>query len=121
MNKKTAMVLINSKLKNQKLNNSNTHWSDVIKYGKAFGWWLNIPFHKFHDGFYMILNDPENKKVKFFKVPGEAILNPTQRFRNKENTADIFISLNDIQNLTDIQSNSTNFQFKNYLVTDYSW
>lgn len=108
-------------LGSSKLNQINTHWSDIVKYGKDSGWWLNIPFYKFQDGFYMILNDPENRSILFLEVPGKAIMQANQKFRNKEDTADIFISYSDRQSLTDIQSNSTNFQFNKFIVNSYLW
>ncbi len=121
MNKKDAIYLINSKKGIQKLNSRNTHWSDIIKYGKDFGWWLNIPFHKFKDELFIILNDLTNEKLIFIKISGGIIQNPEIKFRNKENTADIFISYNDKRTLTDTQSNSSNFQFANYIVSEFSW
>jgi hypothetical protein len=37
MNKNEAINLINSKNGDKRLNNRNTHWSDIIKYGNDFG------------------------------------------------------------------------------------
>lgn len=121
MNKKEAIVLINSITNSNKLNTKNTHWSDIVKYGKDFGWWLNIPFHKFSVGFFMVLNDSENKNLIFLEIPPNQILNPESKFRNKENTADVFISYSDKQDLTDIQSYSTNFQFAEFVVKEIPW
>lgn len=121
MNKKQAIDLINAKSGGEKLNYRNTHWSDIVEYGKDLGWWLNIPFYKFQEGFYMILNDIQNGKIIFLKIPSNTIYNPEDKFRNKENTADIFISYSDKASLTDIQSNSTGFKFNKFIVTEYSW
>jgi len=67
MDKKNAIVLINSKTTSNTLNYRNTHWSDIVDYGNDFGWWLNIPFHKFKDGFFMILNDPNKENLMEIK------------------------------------------------------
>jgi len=121
MNKKMALDIINAKSGEIKLTNRNTHWSDIVEYGKDFGWWLNIPFHKFQEGFYMILNNVQDEIIIFLKIPGNTIHNPESKFRNKGNTADIFISYRDKASLTDIQSNSTSFKFAEYIIQEYPW
>ena len=121
MKKKEAIEIINASYKNSFLSNYNTHWSDNVDYGNDYGWWLNIPFHKFKTGFYMILNDIEKESIIFLKVPANKIQNPERRFRNKGNTADIFISYNDKERLTDIQSNSTDFQFAEFVIEEIPW
>jgi hypothetical protein len=121
MNKKEAIILINSKNNDKRLNNNNTHWSNIVKYGNDFGWWLNIPFHKFKDGFFIILNDTIYESLIFLKLPGNEIQNPESKFRIKENTSDIYISYGDKKTLTDSQSNSTNFQFASFIIAEYPW
>ena len=51
-----AIQSINRKLGATVLNRDNTHWANVIHYGSAEGWWLNIPFHKFAQDLHLILN-----------------------------------------------------------------
>ena len=81
----------------------------------------NIPFHKFKKELFLLLNDQQNKKFFFLRIPKNRILNSENKFRNKEDTADIFISENDKKTLTDSQSNSTFFQFAKYIVEEYFW
>ena len=121
MDKKQALILINSKQIGVKLDNTNTHWSNLVRYGNDFGWWLNIPFHKFNDDLFIILNEKEVKKLIFIQIPKHNISNPETKFRNKENTADIYISIQDKNRLTDSQSNSTSFQFAKYVVEEYPY
>ncbi|MDX8376438.1 MAG: hypothetical protein R8L53_00245, partial [Mariprofundales bacterium] len=92
MNKKQAIALLNKKQSQSMLTNLNTHWANLSVYAGKDGWWLNVPFNKFSDNLYFILNNKQLGKMLFISIPKNSIANPRSIFRDKENTADIFIA-----------------------------
>lgn len=122
MNKNQAIAFINRKQGQSLLTRRNTHWANLSVYGGKNGWWLNIPFDKFEENLYFILNNEQSRQLFFINIPSSSISNPRDTFRNKENTADIFISAisgkkltsNDV--LVDAQSKGTGHVFSVYNV-----
>lgn len=122
MNKNQAISLINRKKDQLVLTGKNTHWANISVYGGKDGWWINVPFEKFSDNLYLILNNEKSEQLFFISIPEKAIANPPSTFRNKEGAADIFISAVNTKNLSatdalvDTQSNSTEHDFSIYQV-----
>jgi hypothetical protein len=120
MNKNQAITLINKSHEHISLTGTNTHWANLSVYGGKDGWWLNVPFNKFEKNLYFILNNDLSGQMFFVHIPSGSISEPKAIFRNKENTADIFISalntnkLSPIDPLIDTQSNSTEYDFSSY-------
>lgn len=122
MNKNQAIAFINRKHKHISLTGKNTHWANISVYGDKDGWWLNVPFSKFEENLFFILNNELSGQMFFIRIPSNAIFDPQSKFRNKENTADIFIPAKNTQNLSDTdalidnQSNGTEYDFSSYHV-----
>lgn len=106
--------------KNIQLNNTNSHFANIVLYKKNHGWWLNIPFPKFNSDLYLILNDEDNNKIVLITIYANTIINPEDIFRNKENTADIFIPKTSDRTYIDAQSNGSNYIFSNFEVYDFN-
>lgn len=100
----------------------NTHWANLSVYGDKDGWWLNVPFNKFEENLFFILNNEHSGQMLFIRIPSNSISNPHSKFRNKENAADIFISAVNTKNLSetdpliDTQSSGTGYDFSSYYV-----
>ncbi len=122
MNKNEALAFVNRRESKSVLTTKNTHWANLSLYGGNEGWWLNIPFDKFSENLYFILNNENSSQFILVRIPGNAINKPLLIFRDKEGTADIFIeSINTIKlsssdPLIDIQSNGTEYDFSIYQV-----
>ncbi|GAA4362812.1 HNH endonuclease [Kangiella marina] len=120
MNKNQAIALINKSHEHISLTGKNTHWANLSAYGGKNGWWLNVPFGKFEEDLYFVLNNEQSGQMLFVHIPSGAISEPKTKFRNKENTADIFISAANTNKLSlsaplvDNQSNSTEHNFSSY-------
>jgi len=117
MDKKQAIALINKQQKQSLLTGNNTHWANLSVYGGKDGWWLNVPFSKFEESLFFVLNNEQSGQMFFISIPSNSISTPRSIFRNKENTADIFISAVNIKNLSnadaliDTQSNGSEHDF----------
>ena len=122
MNKNQAIALIKKSHKQISLTGKNTHWANLSVYGGKDGWWLNVPFGKFSENLYFVLNNEQSGQLFFVHIPSKSIPDPHSKFRNKENTADIFISAANTDNLSqgdsliDAQSNGTEHDFSSYHV-----
>ncbi|MFV7782772.1 HNH endonuclease [Shewanella marisflavi] len=122
MDKNQAIALINKYHEHNSLTGKNTHWANLSVYGGKKGWWLNVPFCKFEENLYFILNNNQSEQMFFVYIPSGSISEPKTRFRNKENTADIFISAPNTNKLSlsdpliDTQSNSTEHNFSSYYI-----
>lgn len=122
MNKNNAISLINRENKRVSLTAKNTHWANLSVYGGQNGWWLNVPFNKFEDNLFFVLNNVHSGQMFLIDIPSNSITNPKSQFRNKKNTADIFISAQSAQNLSDTdqlidtQSNGAGYDFSTFYV-----
>lgn len=115
MEKQQAMDLVNSKDRGFSLSAKNTHWANLSLYGQDKGWWVNIPFARFEERLYIILNDEKISQFVLLAIPSNSLVNPRSVFRNKGNTADIFVSYTgNFDLLKDNQSNGTNYDFSSY-------
>jgi len=121
MKKNEAIRILNTKLSPEILSSSNTHWSNLVNYGSEVGWWLNIPFHKFDKDLYMILNDEPNKCFYCIKLPIKTLTSPEKIFRNKEDTADIFMPCAGRDRMVDTQSGSSRFDFNPYQILEVKY
>ncbi|WP_211665176.1 HNH endonuclease [Leucothrix arctica] len=122
MNKNQAIALVNRKYEQLSLTGNNTHWANLSVYSGKDGWWLNVPFNKFEKDLFFVLNNEQFGQMLFINIPSSSIPDPYSRFRNKEDTADIFISAVNTKNLSntdpliDTQSNGTEHDFSSYHV-----
>lgn len=122
MDKNQAIELINKKQGKTVLSQKNTHWANLTIYGGKDGWWINVPFNKFKENLYFILNNEKSGRLLYVAIPKKAIDNPCSIFRNKKDTADIFITsvnpeiLRKKDTLIDEQSNGTKHDFSVYQV-----
>jgi hypothetical protein len=103
-----------ARLGSARLNHGNTHWANVISYGTNEGWWLNIPFHKFAQELHIILNSEKHHQFLHIIVPPGTIGSPRTKFRNKDDTADMFMPCAGRDWLIDVQSGSTRHDFSIY-------
>jgi len=118
LTKNEAIKKINSLDKSKKLTPRNTHWSNIVSYKNENGWWLNVPFEKFKNDLYLVLNQPSKESLILISMSVNSLKNPENIFRNKDETADIFIPISN--NLfIDTQSNGTKYQFLNYKIISY--
>jgi predicted HNH restriction endonuclease len=117
MNKNQALELINKKEGKIALTAKNVHWANLSLYGDNEGWWLNVPFDKFSENLYFILNNEHSSQFILVSIQGGIINEPLLMFRDKEGTADIFIAavnsekLGSSDALIDIQSNGSKHNF----------
>lgn len=120
MTKNQAIRQINESVGFNRLNIKNTHWSNVVEYGTDEGWWLNIPFYKFSQGLNLILNNEKQGQFLHVIIPANSIRNPESTFRNKDDTADIFMPIFGQYRLVDTQSGSTRHNFIVYSIKEYT-
>ncbi|UCM99275.1 HNH endonuclease [Sulfurimonas sp. SWIR-19] len=118
MTKNEAITKINLFDTSKKLTSKNTHWSNIVSYKSENGWWLNVPFEKFKNDLYLVLNQPNQEFLILIDILANSIENPENTFRNKDETADIFIPLNS-NIFIDTQSNGTKYKFSNYQIIPY--
>lgn len=110
MNKNDIIALINEQKGIEVLIKKNTYFSNIVKYGNKNGWWFNIPFSKFYNNLYMILNNADS--FILIEILANTIVDPKSIFRNKdENKSDIFIPKNDNDIFIDEQSGGSNYVF----------
>ncbi len=121
MTKSDAIRTINLHLRSARLNRENTHWANVISYGSNEGWWLNIPFRKFSQELHLILNSAADCLLIHVTVPPGAIDSPQTKFRNKDDTADIFLPYTGRDRLIDVQSGSTRHDFSTYRAVEHRY
>lgn len=119
MTKNQAIQLINEAYGFNQLHITNTHWSNIIKYRAEEGWWLNIPFHKFTQDLNLILNNETSGLFIHIKIPANSIADAENQFRNKLETADIFMPNSGKNRLIDCQSGSTKHDFSQYPIKQY--
>lgn len=121
MNKSEAIRILNGKFAPKKLSVQNAHWSNLVNYGSEIGWWLNIPFHKFTKDLYLILNDEPKRCFYCIKLSGGTITAPESKFRNKQDTADIFMASLGLERMVDTQSGSSRFDFNPHQVLEVKY
>jgi len=115
MTKQEVILNINAVKSEWNLNTKNTHFSNVVEYKNEKGWWFNIPFDKFQNDLYMVLNDLDTHRYTLITVLASSIPNPQNVFRNKnESMADIFIPKNSEMIFTDTQYNGSSYTFTTY-------
>jgi 5-methylcytosine-specific restriction protein A len=119
LTKNEAISKINLLDTSKKLTSKNTHWSNIVSYKNENGWWLNVPFEKFKNNLYLILNQPNKKNLILINISANSIKKPENTFRDKDGTADIFIPISD-NVFIDTQSSGTKYQFSNYKIIPYS-
>jgi hypothetical protein len=119
LTKNEAISKINLLDTSKKLTSKNTHWSNIVSYKNKSGWWLNVPFEKFKNNLYLILNQPNKKNLILINISANSIKKPENTFRDKDGTADIFIPISD-NVFIDTQSSGTKYQFSNYKIIPYS-
>lgn len=121
LTKNEAIRIINRRLGANVLGTQNTHWSNIVIYGSGEGWWLNIPFHKFKQDLHLILNSVTEAKYVHIRVPVDSIMEPRRVFRNKDDSADIFMPSSGKNRLIDMQAGSSRHDFGDYDAIEHSY
>lgn len=121
MTKSEAIRQINHSIGSRSLGNHNAHWSNVVEYGAKEGWWLNVPFHKFGQELHLILNNDRERQFLHLRLPANTVTEPTRVFRQKDDTADLFMPISGADRLVDVQSGSGRFDFSGYVVSSYDY
>lgn len=119
MIKRQAIRQVNEANGFSQLRIANTHWSNIVEYRAEEGWWLNIPFHKFSQDLNLILNNETAGFFTHIKIPANSIPDAESRFRNKSETADIFMPHSGKNRLIDCQSGSAKHDFSQYPIKQY--
>lgn len=113
MNKTEIIEYIN-KTCNQKINKSNTFFSNVNKSKPV--WWLNIDVKKFDNEVNLLLNS--NDRIIWIFLPIGFVIDVKSKFKIRvvKNAVDLEISSeNNTDYLFDIKSGGTNFNFSPYV------
>ncbi len=109
MNKFEIIEYIN-KTCNEKINKSNTYFSNINKSKPV--WWFNINVKKFNNDVNILLNC--NEQVIWIFLPKDFVndINSKFKIRTDKNAVDLEISSETNSNyLCDIKSGGTNFNF----------
>ncbi len=114
LNKKEAIKISNSYLKEQVLYNQNTHFSNINKAKPV--WWFCIPLEKFNYDLYLILNKKNN--FILLKIFTNTFADLSKVFRIKqEQWVDLEISSSRQSNyMTDVKSGGTKYNFKQHVI-----
>ena len=75
LTKNEAIAKINLLNGSKILTSKNTHWSNIVSYKNENGWWLNVPFKKFENNLYLILNQPNKEFMILIKISANSIDN----------------------------------------------
>lgn len=111
MTKKEAFEYINQQKRLKVLTKKNGHFANLSDYHGKHGWWINVPFKKFANNLYLVLNNKADHTFVLIEILAHTIKKPETVFRKKNNEADIFIIKTDDGLYVDAQSSGTNYNF----------
>lgn len=117
--KTDAIKRINNELGSQLLNERNTLWSNVVRYGSDDGWWFTISLFAFKQDMHLLLNDERAKVCRHLKIKASEILSPATKFRCKDQVADVFMLVAKPKKLADVLDGGTKHNFSKYVVAEY--
>ncbi|MDY7539870.1 hypothetical protein QN372_01135 [Undibacterium sp. RTI2.1] len=121
MNKSEAIQIANDSLQVKLLNDSNTQFSQVVRYVADEGWWLNIPLANFKKECHFLICNEKAKIIRHLTIKPNNILSPATKFRVKDGVADIFISAANAKKLIDVLQGGTKYSFHKHLVDEYRY
>ena len=119
MNKAEAIQIANESLRANLLNESNTQFSNVVRYVGDEGWWLNIPLANFRKENPFLICNEKAKIIRHLTIKANNILSPATKFRVKDGVADVFISAANPKKLVDILQGGTKYSFNKHLVDEH--
>ena len=119
MNKAEAINIANESLQAEILNEKNTQFSQVVRYGSDEGWWLNIPLASFKKETHFLICNEKAKLIRHISIKANNILSPATKFRIKDGVADIFISSANPKKLVDILQGGSKYSFNKHLVDEH--
>ena len=119
MNKSEAIHIANESLRANLLNESNTQFSQVVRYVAEEGWWLNIPLANFRKENHFLICNEKTKSFRHLTIKANNILSPATKFRVKDGIADIFISAANPKKLVDVLQGGTKYSFTKHLVDEH--
>ncbi|MBC3921052.1 hypothetical protein H8L32_26555 [Undibacterium sp. CY18W] len=121
MNKAEAIQITNDSLQANVLNDGNTQFSQVVRYGNDEGWWLNIPLTNFRKENHFLICSEKAKIIRHLMIKANNILSPATKFRVKDGIADIFISAGNPKRLTDVLQGGSKYSFNKHLVDEHRY
>ncbi|MBI3285698.1 MAG: hypothetical protein HYZ65_12740 [Burkholderiales bacterium] len=121
MNKAEAIHIANESLRAHALNDANTQFSQVLRYGNDEGWWLNIPLANFRKECHFLLCSEKARIFRHLMLKPNAILSPATRFRVKDGVADVFISAANPKRLADVLAGGSKYSFNKHLVDEHRY
>jgi hypothetical protein len=119
MNKSEAIQIANESMRSNLLNDSNTQFSNVVRYVNDEGWWLNIPLANFRKDNHFLICSEKAKIIRHLTIKANNILSPATKFRVKDGVADIFISAANPKKLVDVLQGGTKYSFHKHLVDEH--
>jgi hypothetical protein len=121
MNKSEAIQIANEAMRSQLLNDSNTQFSNVVRYVADEGWWLNIPLANFRKENHFLICSEKAKSIRHLTIKPNNILSPATKFRVKDGVADVFISAANPKKLVDVLQGGSKYSFNKHLVDEYRY
>ena len=119
MNKAEAIQIANDSLQQNLLNDSNTQFSQIVRYVADGGWWLNIPLANFRKENHFLMCSEKAKIIRHLTLKANSILSPATKFRVKDGVADVFISAANPKKLVDILAGGSKYSFNKHLVDEH--
>jgi len=121
MSKTAAIQHINAAVGTRVLNDANTIWSTVGRYGNEEGWWLAIPLAKFKADLHIVLQRDSSKLWIHLTINARTILSPAMKFRCKDQAAECFIPCANMRRLIDTLPGGSKHNFGKHLQAEYRY
>ncbi|MFC0348962.1 hypothetical protein [Undibacterium danionis] len=121
MNKSEAIQIANESLRSAILNESNTQFSQLVRYVSDEGWWLNIPLANFKKECHFLICSEKARVIRHLMIRPNNILSPATKFRVKDGVADVFISAANPKKMVDILQGGSKYSFNKHLVDEHRY
>jgi hypothetical protein len=121
MNKSEAIQIANESLRSNTLNESNTQFSQLVRYVSDEGWWLNIPLANFKKECHFLICNEKARVIRHLMIKPNNILSPATKFRVKDGVADVFISAANSKKMVDILQGGSKYSFNKHLVDEHRY
>ena len=119
MNKSEAIAIANASLHEQRLNEANTQFSQIVNYAGVEGWWLNIPLPNFRRENHFLICSEKARVIRHLMIKSQQILSPATKFRVKNGIADIFIPAANPKKLVDQLEGGSKYSFTKHIVDEH--
>lgn len=118
MNKRTAIRLVNSYLKQDALDKSNTHFSNVNSAKEV--WWFNIPPKKFEQELHLLCAGKPG--LIWLTIEANSVPEPGRIFRLRQDkeAIDLEISCAQERYMHDIKSGGSGYDFRRHIQREWS-